>query len=363
MDGSLNMVPRNLSGRDRYLRTLNGEKPDKLPLSVINFNTFVCQYYGITVEQYLQEPELTAALTVRFIQEFRFDACIGTGCGYILYGCGPELGTRWQFVGENFPGCVEGVIKTREDIQQIEVPGEPRGYFKTYLQIIKAVNEEIGREVKLQASALGPFSVAGFLRGIQETLLDTVTDLEFYEAYMPKCVAVSKFICQNVFETGLETPVLNEVFVTPEMVGPDFYHRHIAPYDEEVSRYFGPERLPNSFSAFMGKPDDPTSQREARYLYLTFFGGAESVEVLEKALGYRLAGLPFFLTVSGKNLIGWSTDEILSFLAEGLEYVVKSQGVYPCISLASVQADSRENALEVAEKVRAVREFLDTYKL
>lgn len=49
---------------------MRGLKPDKLPTVVINSNSFMCEYYGASVEDYLQRPDICADLNIRFIEEF-----------------------------------------------------------------------------------------------------------------------------------------------------------------------------------------------------------------------------------------------------------------------------------------------------
>lgn len=347
---------------ERVNKTLCGGKPDKLPIMVANSNTFICQYYGITVEQFLNEPSLTAELTKKFIKEFEVDYCVIAN-GYILYGCGPELGVRWEFAGENFPGFVEGFLKSRDNLDKIKVPTSPSGYFKNYLEMIRLINKELGDEVFLIASILGPFSIACFIRGIEQVLLDTMLDLDFFHVYMKRCTELSKYFGRHILATGLKIGLLNEIFLTPEMVGPPFYHTHIAPYDREVQIYLGPERSPNSLAAAMGKPDDPISQKEGLFVYQALYGTTESVETIKKAVGYRLPGFPLPVSISGRALTSWSKDDLLGFLDEALSYLVREEGLYPAICLISVQAESREKSSEIADKMKTIAEFRNQYEI
>jgi len=347
---------------ERVNKTLCGDKPDKLPIMVANSNTFICQYYGITVEQFLNEPSLTAELTKKFIKEFEVDYCVIAN-GYILYGCGPELGVRWEFAGENFPGFVEGFLKSWDDLDKIKVPASPSGYFKNYLEMIRLITKELGDEVFLVASILGPFSIACFIRGIEQVLMDTMLDIDFFHAYMKGCTELSKYFGTRILGTGLKIGLLNEIFLTPEMISPVFYHSDIAPYDREVQSYLGPQRAPNTLAAVMGRPDDPISQKEGRYLYQALYGTTESVETIRKAVRYRLPGFPFPVSISGRALSNWSQRELLHFLSEALEYLVAGGGLYPAISLISVQAESSEKAGEVADKMKAIAEFRNQYEI
>jgi uroporphyrinogen-III decarboxylase len=358
----LRMISKKMTPRERVFNAIGGKKPDKLPIMVANSNTFICQYYGISVEDFLTKPDLCAEGNIRFIEEFQVDYCLIVN-GYILYGCGPELGVGWQFVENNFPGFVQAPIKSGSDLDKIKVPSEPSGYFRHYLQVIRKVNEAIGSTYHLSVSILGPFAVACFLRGIEDALIDTIMNPDFFKAYMERCTELSVYFGKNILSTGLRSPILNEIFLSPEMIRPDTYHSLIAPYDLEVQRQLGPQNAPNSLAAFMGKPNDRESQKGGASLYRAFYGVGESVEVIKAAIHYRLPGFPFPASISGRALNSWDTKKILSFLKQTLDFLVKEEGLFPSITLISVQAESPDNASNIADKMNAIKAFRDEYEL
>jgi uroporphyrinogen-III decarboxylase len=351
-----------MTATERVASTIGRKRPDKLPIQVINSNTFMCQYYGISVEDYLTKPDLCADVNIRFVKEFEIDYDI-IATGYILYGAGPELGVTWEFAGNNFPGFVDSPVKSETDLNKIKVPSAPSGYFKNYLETIKLVHEAIGDTYHLAASILGPFAMACFLRGIEPALMDTITNPDFFKSYMARCTEISVYLGKHVLSTGLRNPFLNEIFLSPEMIRPDSYHNLVAPYDLEVQRRLGPENAPNSFAAFMGKPNDRESQKGGACLYRAFFGVEESVGAIKAAMRYRMPGFPFPATISGRALNSWDTKEILSFLKQALDYLVKEKGLFPSISLTSVQAVSPEKANGIADKMKAIKAFRDEYQI
>jgi hypothetical protein len=351
-----------MSSRERVWRAKIGEKPDKLPIVVINSNTFTCLYYGIDVEEYISESKKCADVHLKFIQEFEID-CAMIAAAYILYGTGPELGVKWEFAGNNFPGAVDGPIQSEADISKIEVPRAPSGYFRHYLDTVRMVNEALGQTYYLTANVLGPFAVACFLHGIEKTLIDMSVNKAFFKELMKVCAKISVFLGEQVIATGLDNPILNEIFLSPGMIRPDTYHSLIAPYDLEVQCQLGFEKAPNSF-VFMGRPNDPDSQKVSSSLNKAFFGVDESIEAIGEATqGDRPPGYPFPVGISGRALASWSIDSILSFLTRALEVVIQEKGLYPSINLPSIQVESSKKAREVADKIRAIVQFRDDYVL
>jgi len=352
------MIPR-----ERVWKTMHGYKPDKLPIVIGNSNTFICQYYGISVKDFLTKPDICAEGNIKFLKEFEIDYSLIVN-GYILYGCGPEIGVKWRFPGNNFPGFVESPLKTKADLTKIKIPIRPSGYFKNYLDAIQLVNKAVGKTYHLSVSILGPFAIACFIRGIQEALMDLMLDQQdFFHLYMKLCTNLSIYFGKNILKTGVRNPILNEIFLTAEMIRPDIYHNLVAPYDDEVQRQLGPDNAPNSFKAFMGKPNDLESQKGGRYMYDAFFASKDSLEAIKLALPYSMPGFPFPVTISGRALNSWSNEKLISFLKQASDFLVKENGIYPSISLISVQAESPEKATEIANKINAIKAFRDEYKL
>ncbi len=51
-----------MMGYERFQAALHGTKLDRIPMIVGNYNTFSCQFYGVTVNQLLENSELLADL-------------------------------------------------------------------------------------------------------------------------------------------------------------------------------------------------------------------------------------------------------------------------------------------------------------
>jgi len=224
------------------------------------------------------------------------------------------------------------------------------------------INEVLGDTHHLKASFLGPFSLLCFLRGIENTLIDMIVNPDFFKKCMKLCVEMSVFLAKNLLSTGLRYPILNEIFLSAGIMNPDSYHTLVAPYDVEVQRRIGPEVASNNFT-FMGLPNDKESQKIDLSLFKAFFGVGESMEAIKGATFYRVPGFPFPAAISGRALNSWDIKKILSFLTDALNYLIIDQGIYPSITLGSVQSDTIENACDIANKMKAVNAFRDEYNL
>ena len=350
-----------MNGLERYDAVLRQKPPDKIPIRIGNYNMFICNYYGMTVRQYVDDPALNAETFVKFVREFGFDS-VKAGLGYILYGCGPELGPEWKFVKGDFPACVRGIIDKPGDIQKVTLPDTPTGYFKNFIEINQRVKEAIGNELSLGISILGPYSSMSFLRGFDQIMMDMLLDKPFFTEMMKRGEAVSQFIGENCLSLDLHYTNLLEIFLVPGVINPESYHDLIAPHVDNVREKLGSEKVSNSYASFMGKKGDPKSQQEGKFLSDYYFGTGESLETIKAASKYMIPGFPRLVSLSGRVLVAWPTEQILSFLKEGLDYYLKERGEYASINLISIQASSREESETIADKLLAIADFRDSYR-
>ena len=164
---------------------------------------------------------------------------------------------------------------------------------------------------------------------------------------------------------GLPNCPLLEIFVSPDLIGPEYYHKHVAPYGNQVCSHFEKAgfTVPNTYSPFSGKPGDKESQRVGRDMYDYFWGTKESIEVIRRAIKHSIPGYPAIISMSGRMLVEWSADDVMDFLREALKLLVKENQMYPGIRLASLQTASREETQDVAEKLKMIIDIVHSYPL
>ena len=351
----------SMNPKQRYLATIMGQKPDKPPTFVGSYDAFLRHYYGMTARQFTDDPEANAEYTVRFLEEFNISSTI-PAVTYIMFGCGPEMGVKWEFAGDNAPAAVEGPIKTKEDLEHWQIPTEPSGYFKLHLETIKLINDKIGDRVFLMGLSAAPHTNAGFLRGVEQTLMDAMLEPDFYAMLMNKCVEHSIYIREQVAKLGLPTGSFFDIFVTPTMMSPDFYHTYVAPYNRKVIDYFAPkgDAIIDTMAPFMGQKGDLASQKQGRYFFDYLFGTKENLDII-KAIAPNIPMPSVYVTLSGRMMNTWSVEQTLDFVKKGLDYVL-GLGKYPMIQLVSVDTMDKEAAKLVAEKLKGINKLIEAYQ-
>lgn len=341
---------------DRFQTALDGGKPDRIPTIVGNNNMFLCHFYDVTVHQLLESPDLYADLTVRFVKEFGFDL-IRPNVGYIFYGCGPELGVKWKCVEGQFPGPVNGCIESEEDLHRFSIPTEPTGYFRKLLDIHRLLVKEVGGEVYVRGIPLGPFSTGCFLRGLQNFLLDSALDVDFFHHVMKRCTELSSYFVGQISLTGVHDMVLNEVFLSPGNLSPRSFRKDVNPYIQMVLSRSSSKDLYFYQQDFMDEGNFPDGTSKKGLASAIYYGTKEDPELLRGSLTIPIPGHPPLITVSGRSLVQSDVGEILDFIRRGVDIILGLGACNPCIYLVSVQASSKKEAWEIAGKIDRIQEL------
>lgn len=85
-----------LSGLQRFLVSAIRGRTDRIPPALGEHSTMMPTLHRIGAWEYLNYPQLAVELEIGFCEEFGFDADLSATGTYIKFGCGPEIGTKWQ---------------------------------------------------------------------------------------------------------------------------------------------------------------------------------------------------------------------------------------------------------------------------
>ena len=346
---------------ENYIKSLNREKTDGLPIYASCISEFLSHYYGISNREFVDDPKKHSEVTIEAINEFELSCIVPVA--YILFGCGPEMGVNWEYAGDNLPGAVGGTIRNENDVNALNIPQKPEGHFKNYLQVLDLLSQKVGDQVFIQSLVLGPHSCAAFLRGLEDTLLDPLCELDLYEKYMQYCVSLSAFLGRNIKGLNLPGKALLEIFLVPETIGGEYYNTHIKKYHTAVLARLAQEdmHLSNTYATFVDPEPVTKNLTKGELLYHYFFGTRESLEIIEQASNLEIPGFPPLITISGRMMADSSKEQIQQFIIEAADIFVKGKGLYPTIKLVAVQSRTKDEAPVLAEKMHMIRQLSKQY--
>jgi len=171
-----------------------------------------------------------------------------------------ELGTEFRISKDRVPYSIGYPIKTKEDIAKIQLPEEPTGHFKMYLDILKEAQRR-HPDMLMPLTLDGPWDLAMLLRGDDKLPLDMRLHKDYVETDDPIrkekikkrgdpfiYPAIMEFTTQlsiRLFELAkqdglplLGSSVVDQYAASPIMSRPDFV-KYVLPYIEQVWTHHG----------------------------------------------------------------------------------------------------------------------------
>ncbi len=221
-----------ITSRERVLRFLKGEEVDRPPIfsGMGNVIKPVLDKYGIVFSKVHRDSELMAKAAAGMYREFGYE------CAVVPFDLGVEaeaLGAKMNFYDE-----VEGLLyptikeKSVKDVEDVRIPDhlELAGRIPVVTGAIKALRKELGDEVAIGTYVLGPFTLAGQVKELDELFEESFIEPEKTNKLLAK---LSDFIVQ-VFriyrDAGADYFTLREMGGTSDVMSPKSFKSLIKPH-------------------------------------------------------------------------------------------------------------------------------------
>jgi [methyl-Co(III) methanol-specific corrinoid protein]:coenzyme M methyltransferase len=216
------MSGQSLTPRERVLKFLNGENVGRPPVfsGMGNVITPVLDKYDIVFSRVHRDPELMAKAAAGMYREFGFE------CAVVPF----DLGVEAEALGAtmNYYDDVEGLLyptmqeKPVKDVDDLVVPSdlEHAGRIPVVTGAIKALRRELGDEVAIGTYVLGPFTLAGQLRELDELLEESFLDPEKTNKLLERISDVIIKVFRIYEDAGADYFTLREMGATSDVLSP-----------------------------------------------------------------------------------------------------------------------------------------------
>lgn len=142
----------------------------KKPMPILSYPA--AQLLGIGVDELIAGSE-TISEGMRLIAE-RTDAA--AACSMMDLSVEAEaFGSQVRFSSDEVPTVVGQIVLTKEDAENLTIPGTDKGRIALYIEAVSKAAEKI-KDRPVLAGVIGPLSLSGRLIGVTDTMTD------FYEA-------------------------------------------------------------------------------------------------------------------------------------------------------------------------------------
>ncbi len=222
-----------MNGYERTIAALNGEKPDKIPVMLHNF-LMAAHEYGITMEQYRNNPKLLAESFMHSMDKYNYDGILIDIDTVTLAGA---VGVPVDFPVNKPARSHLGNIENLEDVVHLKPAViENYKYIQIWLEAVRILAGEYKNEIYIRGNCdQSPFSLASMMRGMQNWMLDLMMgEEELIFTLLEYCTdATSQFI-KLMAQTGCDMLSNGDSPAGPELISPEMYVKFALPFEKKV---------------------------------------------------------------------------------------------------------------------------------
>ncbi|MCL5024025.1 MAG: MtaA/CmuA family methyltransferase [Nitrospirae bacterium] len=221
-----------MTPKERVLKFLKGEKVDRPPIfsGMGNVIKPVLDKYGIVFSRVHRDSELMARAAAGMYREFGYE------CAVVPFDLGVEaeaLGAKMNFYDE-----VEGLLyptvseKSVKDVNDVGIPGdlEHAGRIPVVTGAIKALRRELGDKVAIGTYLLGPFTLAGQVKELDELFEESFLEPEKTNRLLERLSDFIVRVSRIYRDAGADYITLREMGGTSDVMSPKSFRSLIKPH-------------------------------------------------------------------------------------------------------------------------------------
>ena len=219
----------NMNSTERFEARLKGEPVDRLPALPI-FMVYACDLIGESYDKYCLDHRVMVAGNMALVERYGID--VVSCCSYPFaetHDCGAEL----EYFKRQPPACRRHLLQTPEDFAKLQKP-DPHGggHMTERLKAIRLYREEVGDEIPIQGWVEGPMAQAADLRGINEVMMETITEPEFIQDLMDWVVEMEIEFALAQIEAGAGLIGIGDAAAS--LLSPQYFADEVAPREKKI---------------------------------------------------------------------------------------------------------------------------------
>ncbi len=221
-----------MTGKELFKMMADGKMPPRIPF-VPTIYEHAAKVIGQPVSRLCQDADLLVAAQLKCYEIYRHDLIV---LGVDIYNVEYEaMGARFEyFDDQRLPETRDLLVTGTEDLEALKIPDpEKDGRMPVFLAAAERIKKEVGDEVGVSGTVIGPFTLAAIARGYESFILDMIEDPDFAHAQLKFALQVGLTYGKAFVDRGLSVAI-NESWIAPPLLSPAFYKDFAAPYEREL---------------------------------------------------------------------------------------------------------------------------------
>ncbi len=223
----------DMTSFERMEAALNFNECDRVPVFPIHhYSSAIVS--GIKIGQYATNAETMARCLIAAAKFMQYDGvCAGSDVALEGEACGSIVHQP-----DNAPAhLVRPVILGHEDLDRLKVPDpEKAGRMPVVVQATRILRKEIGSQIYIASTVMGPMNVSGQLRGIENLMFDSIDYPEFFERLLDFSTEVSLRYAKKLIDAGADQIQAGEALCSPNFISPALYRKFILPRQQRWAK-------------------------------------------------------------------------------------------------------------------------------
>lgn len=122
-------------------------------------------------------------------------------------------------------------------LSKIQIPDPYKsGRMPVVVDAVKMLSAKLGPDIPVLAAIVGPFMLAGQIRGVDNLMRDLARDCEFSHELLDKCYRSCNTYAEALVEAGADVIVFIDATASPDLVSPKYYQEYAMPYAGRIAQ-------------------------------------------------------------------------------------------------------------------------------
>lgn len=216
-----------MTGYERTKHTIQGKTVD-YPASIFIATSVACRLAGVRQSEWSTQPEVLADTLIDFTEKCACDGIYVTRDNLVVH---EAMGGKVTFPDSGDALGSEPILTELKDFSKLSIPdpNEAAG-METVIAAARRVIEEVGHQYYVMANIdCGPFSTAANLRGVQNFMMDIMTeDPKLVHDYLSFCTDLVVAYGRAMHATGVHGIQYGDS--SASMLSPELFEEFALPY-------------------------------------------------------------------------------------------------------------------------------------
>jgi uroporphyrinogen decarboxylase len=222
---------RIVKGRQRVERALAGKFADRLPVLPI-LHSGLAPLFDVPLGAFYTQAEMMADVIVRGYRTFGYD---GVQLSLGVTGEAEALGARVAQPDDGLPQLQEHLLADPGGLPALRARDPTRGgRMPLFYDAVGQEVKEIGDEAYVLATMRGPLLALSQLRGVEQTMIDLITQPEIAAEGLDFTTEVALRLGTWLLDSGAHGLLLGEATCSPSFISPAMYRELVLPRHQRL---------------------------------------------------------------------------------------------------------------------------------